>query len=226
MTALGLAMRQLREAGGLTQQETADAYRCSVSHISRVEHGSTVSRSLVRFYDERFEGDGMLLSLFETAVSAAEQARRRSGGRRGERPRAAEGDATAFVDQGLPHGQLMQPGERFVQIWRIRNVGKVPWSGRRLERQGPLAGPGLITSERYVTIPDTEPGAIAEIKAELRAPTYDCSSIAYFKMVDESGALCFPDVHQLGLDVLVRVERNRAGFQDPPELEGQVDESR
>jgi hypothetical protein len=40
------------------------------------------------------------------------------------------------------------------------------------------------------------------------APGYDCSSIAYFKMIDEAGFLCFPDVHQLGLDVLVRVERH------------------
>lgn len=41
----------------------------------------------------------------------------------------------------------------------------------------------------------------------LRAPSYDATSI-YFKMVDERGFLCFPDAHQLGLDVLVRVSRN------------------
>jgi hypothetical protein len=64
-----------------------------------------------------------------------------------------------------------------------------------------------------VPIPDTEPGEIAEIDAVLKAPGYDCSSIAYFKMVNEDGFLCFPDEHQLGLDVLVRVERNIAGSQ-------------
>jgi len=218
-------MRQLREAAGPTEQETADEYGCRVSHISRVEHGAKVSRALVQFYDQRFGGQGLLLSLFEVVVYAAEQERRRSGGHRARRRGAAEGDASAFLDQLIPHGALMNPGERFEQVWRIRNVGRVPWLGRRLERQGPPAGPGLITSSRYVPIPDTKPGEIAEITAPLRAPTYDCSSIAYFKMVDQSGSLCFPDAHQLGLDVLVRVERNTAGFQDPPEVEGQIDTS-
>jgi hypothetical protein len=93
----------------------------------------------------------------------------------------------------------------------------VPWRDRRLERQGPLTGPGLITSPRFVPVPDTEPGEIAEITAPLKAPGYDCSSIAYFKMVDEKAFFCFPDVHQLGLDVLVRVERNTSGLHDPPQ---------
>jgi hypothetical protein len=47
----------------------------------------------------------------------------------------------------------------------------------------------------------------------LKAPGYDCSSIAYFKMVDSEGVLCFPDDHSLGLDVLVRVVRNVEGTQ-------------
>jgi len=103
----------------------------------------------------------------------------------------------------------MQPGEVFEQTWRIKNSGTVAWKERKLERQGPLTGPGLITSVRLVDIPDTVPGKLAEITALLKAPTYDCSSIAYFKMVDARGRLCFPDSYQLGLDVLVRVEGQR-----------------
>ncbi len=89
----------------------------------------------------------------------------------------------------------------------------MPWRARRLERQGPLTGPGLITSFRYVEIPDTEPGDITEIDAPLKAPGYDCTSIAYFKMVDDQGLSCFPDHHQLGLDVLVSVRRNTSDSQ-------------
>ncbi len=100
----------------------------------------------------------------------------------------------------------MQPGQVFEQTWTVRNSGTVNWVGRRLERQGPLTGPGLISSLRFVDIPSTEAGAVAEITAPLKAPTYDCSSIAYFKMVDGAGALCFPESYMLGLDVLVRVE--------------------
>ena len=103
----------------------------------------------------------------------------------------------------------MAPGQVFQQTWRVRNSGTVAWEGRQLERQGPLTGPGLITSQRFVAIPDTQPGEVAEMTAPLKAPTYDCSSIAYFKMVDSAGKLCFPDSYQLGLDVLVVVRGQR-----------------
>jgi transcriptional regulator with XRE-family HTH domain len=206
-------MRKLREVSGWTQTQTAEAYGCGVSHISRVEHGTKPSRALVQFYEEQFEGDGLLNSLFEVADYAAEQDRRRAGGHRPRMIRAVEGDASAFVDDTIPHGTLMTPGMFFVKTWRIRNAGTVHWQGRRLERQGPLTGPGLITSPRYVPISDAEPGEIIEIEVPLKAPGYDCSSIAYFKMVDEQGFLCFPDEHQLGLDVLLRVARNTSGAQ-------------
>ena len=205
-------MQKLRLVHGATVRATAAEFGCSPSHISRVERGDTKpSRTLIQFYEDKFEGDGMLLSLFEVAEHANEQKRQR--GPRGKLARATEGDATAFVDETVPQGTLFQPGEIFAKTWRIRNCGTVPWRGRRLERQGPLTGPGLITSPKYVYIPDTEPGGIAEITVALKAPTYDCSSIAYFKMVDPDGFLCFPDVHQLGLDALVRVERNTSGSQ-------------
>jgi transcriptional regulator with XRE-family HTH domain len=208
-------MRELREANGWTQERTANAFGCRPSHISRVERGiNKPSRELVQFYEDTFLAEGLLLSLFEVAEHAREQDRRRFGGHHPKLVRARPGDATAFVDDTIPHGTQFLPGASFTKTWRIRNVGSVPWHGRQLERQGPLAGPGLITSPRYVPIPDTEPGDIAAISAALKAPTYDATSIAYFKMVDADGFLCFPDEHQLGLDVLVRVERNTAGSQD------------
>jgi len=113
------------------------------------------------------------------------------------------------VGDTIPHGTLMEPGQVFEQTWRVKNSGSVAWEGRKLERQGPLTGPGLISSLRFVDVPDTEPGAVASITAPLKAPTYDCSSIAYFKMVHADGRLCFPARYTLGLDVLVRVEGQR-----------------
>jgi transcriptional regulator with XRE-family HTH domain len=205
-------MQKLRLVHGATVRQTAAEFGCHASHISRVERGDTKpSRVLVQFYEDKFEGDGLLLSLFEVAAHANEQKRQR--GKYGRQPKAIPGDATAYVDETIPHGTVFEPGEIFVKTWRIRNCGTVPWRRRRLERQGPLTGPGLITSLKYVDIPDAEPGTIVEITAPLKAPGYDCTSIAYFKMVDEEGFLCFPDEHQLGLDVLVRVERNQVGAQ-------------
>lgn len=215
-TVLGWTMQKIRLVHGRTIRQTAQEFGCSPSHISRVERGDTKpSRMLVQFYEEQFEGDGLLLSLFEVAEHAGEQKRQRFGGRNPPQAlvRAMAGDATAFVDDTIPHGSLMAPGELFVKTWRIRNCGTVPWRGRRLERQGPLTGPGMITSQKFVDIPDTEPGEIVEISTVLKAPTYDCSSIAYFKMVDADGYLSFPDEHQLGLDVVVLVRRNVSGSQ-------------
>lgn len=210
-TVLGWSMQKLRQVNGWTAKRTAQEFGCSPAHISRIEHGSKPSRELVQFYEDTFQGDGLLLSLFEVAETAGEQERRRAGGKRPRSKQAVPGDASTFVGDTIPHGTLMQPGQVFEKVWRVRNSGTVPWQGRRLERQGPLSGPGLISSARYVEVPDTEPGDVADITALLKAPTYDCSSIAYFKMVDAEGALCFPDSYQLGLDVLVRVEGQRPG---------------
>jgi transcriptional regulator with XRE-family HTH domain len=205
-TVLGWSMQKLRLVNGWTGKQAAEAFGCSPSHISRVEQGSKPSRELVQFYEDTFQADGLLLSLFEVAEHAPEQERRRAGGKRRQLHRAMSGDASTFVSDTIPHGTLMLPGQVFEKLWRIRNSGTVSWEGRRLERQGPLTGPGLITSLRYVDVPDTKPGNIAEIRAGLKAPTYDCTSIAYFKLIDRDGGLCFPESYQLGLDVLVRVE--------------------
>lgn len=205
-SVLGWTMQKTRQVNGWTGRQVAKAFGCSPSHISRVEQGhNRPSRELVQFYEDTFQADGLLLSLLEVVDHSAEQARRRAGGHRPKLKRAIPGDASAFVGDTIPHGTLMEPGEVFTKLWRVQNCGTVPWVGRQLERQGPLTGPGLLTSRRYMPIPDTEPGNVAEIAAVLKAPTYDCSSIAYFKMVDADGVLCFPDSYQLGLDVLVMV---------------------
>ncbi len=86
-------MQKLRLVYGVTVRQTATDFGCSPSHISRVERGDTKpSRALVQFYEERFEADGMLLSLLEAVEHAAEQNRRRFGGRRPKLVRAVEGD--------------------------------------------------------------------------------------------------------------------------------------
>lgn len=208
-------MQKQRLAHRESLRDLAATFGCSASHLSRVERGDTrPSRTLVLFYEERYRCDGLLLSLLEVVEHANEQKRQRAAATGGRQPKVIPGDATAFIDDTIPHGTLMLPGAPFTKTWRIRNVGGVPWRGRQLERQGPLTGPGLITSlERFVPIPDTDPGEIAEITAEMRAPTYDCTSIAYYKMIDASGNLCFPDDHQLGLDLVVCVRRNTRGSQ-------------
>jgi transcriptional regulator with XRE-family HTH domain len=205
-TVLAWSMQKLRMVNGASGKQVAQAFGCSPAHISRVELGRTKpTRALVQFYEDRFEGDGLLLSLFEVADQANEQEKRRAGGKRPQPYRAEPGDASTFIGDTIPHGTLMQPGQVFEQTWTIQNTGTVAWEGRRLERQGPLTGPGLISSARFYGVPDTTPGKQATVTAMLKAPTYDCSSIAYFKMIHGDSRLCWPDNYQLGLDVLVMV---------------------
>lgn len=208
-SVLGWTMQQLRLLNGWTETRVAQQFGCSTSHISRVEHGAMPSLALVELYEELFHGDGMLTSLYQAAAHGSEQARRRAGGHRPRYKEAAPGDASTFLSESIAHGTLMKPGEVFIQTWRVRNSGTVAWTGRMLERQGPSTGPGLTSSPRFLDVPDTEPGEQALIAAPLKAPTYDCTSIAYFKMINADGNLCFPDNYQLGLDILVMVSGQR-----------------
>jgi transcriptional regulator with XRE-family HTH domain len=202
-SVLGWTMQKTRIANDWTGKRVAQAFGCSPAHISRVEQGHTrPSRALVHFYEDAFGADGLLLSLLEVVDHSAEQGRRRGESRD---LRAVPGDASEFIDDTIPHGTLLRRGEIFTKTWRVRNSGSVRWIGRRLERQGPLTGPGLITSSRFCPVPDAKPGSMISIEHKLKSPGYACSSIAYFKMVDADGMLCFPDSYQLGLDVLVRV---------------------
>jgi transcriptional regulator with XRE-family HTH domain len=158
-TVLGWSMQKQRLIHDWSGKRVAQEFGCSPSHISRVEAGTAKpSRELVQFYEQTFEADGLLLSLFEVADHAAEQERRRTGGKRPMLYHAIRGDASTFVGDSIPHGTRMEPGQVFEQTWRVRNSGTVAWQGRKLERQGPLTGPGLISSLRFVDVPDTTPG--------------------------------------------------------------------
>lgn len=208
-TALAWCMQKSRTINGVTVRQTAGEFGCSASHISRVEQGhNRPSRELVQFYDDRFSADGLLLSLFVVVEHHAEQRRRHRRITGAPAMRPVPGDDSTFLRDTVPHGSLVGAGAFFVKAWWIANTGNAVWEGRLLERQGPITGPGLITSLRYLPVPETRPGGIAQIVGLLKAPTYACSSIAYFKMVHDDGSLCFPSRYQLGLDVLVRVAAN------------------
>lgn len=216
---VGWTMQKMRVVHGWTGKETAAAFGCSPARISRVEQGDQLpTLALVQFYDDTFGGEGLLYSLFQVAAGAAEQDIRRAGGHRPRLTMAAQGDASTFVGDTIPNGTLLRPGQIFLKTWTILNSGTVPWRDRRLERQGPVTGPGLITSPSYVPILDTEPGEPVTIAVPLKAPTYDCSSISYFKMVLPDGRLCFPDNYGLGLEVLIIVRGQQPDNESPVAL--------
>jgi hypothetical protein len=56
-----------------------------------------------------------------------------------------------------------------------------------------------VSKKRIVPIPNTLPGELVDIVAELQAPYAATNIRATWKMIDSSGNLCFPDQYNFGL---------------------------
>lgn len=130
--------------------------------------------------------------------------------------RAMAGDRSAFVaDVTHPDGSTVSPGQRFLKVWALQNVGTVPWHGRALLCRDDevaiydtgnakvLVSPGLQPEQRSVPLPDVAPGDTVQVAVWFRAPSQPCSVVSYWKMVDAEGRICFPAA--AGLWVMVRV---------------------
>jgi transcriptional regulator with XRE-family HTH domain len=129
---------------------------------------------------------------------------------------ASPRDQSAFVqDVTFPDGSLVFPGQRFVKVWEVQNMGEVPWSGRYLQcvdddvvvynRNGQelvLANP-LVPATARIEVPHTEPGQTVHLAVEFTAPTTPGTVLSYWKSKFPDGTLCFPAA--LGLWVKVRV---------------------
>lgn len=103
-------------------------------------------------------------------------------------------DDTAFVeDINYPDGSRLYIGERIVKTWAIKNAGKRSWINRFIKCHGVIRGTGIIEVPPVVPIKDTSPGEIVNISVPMKMPSYPGSVHSYFKMIDSSGDLCFPD---------------------------------
>ena len=127
-------------------------------------------------------------------------------------PVLTPGDHTAFVsDLTMPDGSAVMAGQRFKKVWRIQNTGDVQWTDRKLrcfdselvvarwEKRGSRRvlveefSPRLIPIRREVAIAATAPGHTVEIAVTFKAPELPSDTISRWKMVDATGALCFPE---------------------------------
>lgn len=127
-------------------------------------------------------------------------------------------DASGFVqDVTIPDNTTMLTNQVFTKVWEIQNIRHVNWLGRKLvcmDRKadfflvsGPIVAPeaqrGLVPTQRVIDIPETLPGDSVILSVEFTAPSYPCSLISYWKMIDEHEELCFPATE--GLSCMVRV---------------------
>lgn len=138
------------------------------------------------------------------------------------------GDRSAFVsDPTHPDGDWVIAGERFTKVWRLQNVGRVPWEGRSLSCQdeevvvysrreaNPLRlAPPLIPEATRVPVPDTPPGETVDIAATFLAPDAPGTVLSYWKMTDADGKICFPEARGVWVRLTVIAPTMAAGSSD------------
>ena len=127
-------------------------------------------------------------------------------------------DASGFVqDVTIPDNSIVSTDSVFTKVWEIQNVGHVNWVGRKLvcmdRRTDEFVMPncidnanliqGLRSTQRVIDIPETLTGDTIRLTVEFTAPSYPCSVVSYWKMVDADGDICFPAT--AGLWCLVKV---------------------
>ncbi|HEY2296434.1 MAG TPA: NBR1-Ig-like domain-containing protein [Jatrophihabitans sp.] len=179
---LGRAMRRAREDAGVSirNAEVRSAY--SRGMLSLAETGKArPSRELVRWYDATFAANGLLLSLYIEALTAALPSSERLID-------GCTGDALRVVDADPSCGVIVAPGARVWVRWTLRNTGTTAWTARRLERLGAVGGSLVLGSVRRVPVADTAPGAEVSVACELAAPELGATYVCCWALVDGSSS--------------------------------------
>lgn len=127
-------------------------------------------------------------------------------------------DSVGFVgDVTFPDNSIVGIGVTFTKIWRIHNLGKEVWIGRKLKciddqlevkninnQFSDVSPSTLLPNKNEILIPETYPQETVDISVNFTAPPSPCTVISYWKMFDENDILCFPKNHPLSCQVVVR----------------------
>lgn len=124
-------------------------------------------------------------------------------------------DDVGFIgDVTYPDHSIVTTGQSFTKVWEIQNVGKVPWINRKIiciddKVEVNVNGTsgfsyGLHALEgNTIDIPVVEPGESLQVSRQFKAPNIACTTISWWKMVDENDDIMFPEM--TGLYCLVKV---------------------
>ncbi|PZS27141.1 MAG: hypothetical protein DLM58_19200 [Pseudonocardiales bacterium] len=119
-------------------------------------------------------------------------------------PPAHAGDASAFIaDITVPDCSHLRRGETVTKVWRLKNAGKVPWTGYSLHRLDLPQQRNQCQTISDVPIADTEPGALVDIRTQITAPQAPGFCFVRFKTVDASGHVAFPGSRPVNFQVIV-----------------------
>jgi hypothetical protein len=62
----------------------------------------------------------------------------------------------------------------------------------------------VISSSPRVAVPDTGPGAVAEVSCDVQAPMLPGSVVAHWRMAEPSGDFCFPPDQMLSVLLVIQ----------------------
>lgn len=119
-------------------------------------------------------------------------------------PPVHPGDASAFIaDLTLPDCSHIRPGQTLTKVWRLKNVGTVPWVGYSLHRLDLPQRRDQCQTITDVPIDDTEPGALVDVRTGITAPKTPGFCFVRFKTVDAAGKIAFPGSRPVNFQVIV-----------------------
>ncbi|MER7542647.1 NBR1-Ig-like domain-containing protein [Spirillospora sp. NPDC127506] len=119
-------------------------------------------------------------------------------------PPTHKGDAAAFIaDITLPDCTRVAGGKTVTKVWRLKNVGKVPWEGYSLRRLDVPQQADQCQTISDVPIDDTRPGKMVDIRTQITTPRKPGLCYVRFKMVDASGKVAFPGNRPVNFQVIV-----------------------
>ncbi|URM92938.1 NBR1-Ig-like domain-containing protein [Actinomadura madurae] len=119
-------------------------------------------------------------------------------------PPRHRGDRAAFVsDITLPDCTHVPRGGTVTKVWRFKNTGSVGWYGYSLHRIDLPQRRDQCQTIVDVPIPDTPPGRLVDIRAQVTAPPVPGFCFVRFKMLDGAGNVAFPGNRPVNFQVVV-----------------------
>jgi len=119
-------------------------------------------------------------------------------------PPAHEGDSARFIaDVTIPDCQHAHRGATVTKIWRFKNAGTRPWVGYTLHRLDLPQGRDQCQTISDLTIPDTRPGGLVDVKTEVSVPNRPGFCFVRFKMMDGDGKVAFPGGRPVNFQLIV-----------------------
>jgi hypothetical protein len=118
-------------------------------------------------------------------------------------PPAHEGDSAKFIaDVTIPDCDHARRGATVRKVWRFKNAGTRPWVGYTLQRLDPQ-GRDTCQTISDLTVPDTRPGRLVDVTAEVTLPNRPGFCFVRFKMMDGDGKVAFPGGRPVNFQLVV-----------------------